>query len=81
MFEYHKNICQYAGNCDDQQNFKDILEAAMVSTPQEIFYDSPILYTTQTTVKKPSAGKSLCLFTNIFDVKKITTIRLVGASK
>ena len=28
-----KNIYQHAGKCDYQQKFKDILEAAMVSTP------------------------------------------------
>ena len=27
-----KNIYQHAGKCDDQQNLKDILDAAMVST-------------------------------------------------
>ena len=27
-----KNIYQHAGKCDDQQHFKDIIDAAMVST-------------------------------------------------
>ena len=36
---------------------------------------------TQTTVKKPSASKSLCLFTKEFDVKKRTVIRRVGDAK
>ena len=36
---------------------------------------------TQTTVKKPSASKSLCLFTNTFHVKKKTAKRRVGAEK
>ena len=36
---------------------------------------------TQTTFKKPSARKSLCLFTNIFDIKKRTDIRRVGSEK
>ena len=36
---------------------------------------------TQTIVKKPSASKSLRLFTNIFDVKNRTSIRYVGAAK
>ena len=35
----------------------------------------------QTTVKKPSARKPLRLFTNIFDVKNISSIRHVGAAK
>ena len=53
----------------------------MVSSPEEITNDGPSLPMTQTTVKKPSAGKSLCFFINIFDVKKITDIRRVGAAK
>ena len=53
----------------------------MVSTIEEITDDSPSLPMTQTTVKKPSARKSLCLFTNIFDVKKKTAKRRVGAAK
>ena len=65
-----KKIYQHAGKCDDQQNLKDILDDAMVSTPEEIKVDSPSLPMAQTTVKKPSASKSMCLFTNIFDVKR-----------
>ena len=36
---------------------------------------------TSTPVKKPSAIKSLCIVTNILDVKKKTATRRVGASK
>ena len=53
----------------------------MVSNPEEITDDSPRLPMTQMTIKKPSARKSLRLFTNIFDVKKISDIRHVGAAK
>ena len=43
-FEYRcmnniKKIYQHAGKCDDQQNLKDILEAALLSTP-EVFTDN-----------------------------------------
>ena len=63
-----KKIYQHAGKCDDQQNLKDILEAALLST-SEVFTDySPNVHMTSTPVKKPSARKSLCLFTNILDV-------------
>ena len=44
----------------------------MVSTPEEVTDVSPVLRINQTIVKKPSARKSLCLFTNVFDVKNIT---------
>ena len=64
-----KKIYQHAGKCDDQQNLKDILEAALLSTP-EVFTDNiPNVHMPSTPVKKPSARKSLCLFTNILDVK------------
>ena len=36
---------------------------------------------TSTPVKKQSARKSLCLFTNIFDVKNKTAERSIGAAK
>ena len=45
---------------------------AMVYTPEKVTYVITSLRITQTTVKKPSARKSVCLFTNIFDVKKKT---------
>ena len=52
-----KYIYQHAGKCDDQQNLKDILDAAMVSTPEVVTYDSPNVPMTSTPVKKPSARK------------------------
>ena len=68
MFEQHKNIYQHDGKCDDQQNLKDILDAAMVSTPEVVTYDSPNVPMTSTPFKTLSSRKSLCLFTNIFYV-------------
>ena len=53
-----------AGKCDGQQKFKDILEADMVSTPEVFTDNSPISPMKPTPVKKPSAQKSLCMFTN-----------------
>ena len=38
----------------------------MVSTIEEITDDSPSLPITQTTIMKPSARKSLRLFTNVY---------------
>ena len=58
-----------------------MIDAAMVSTPEEITNDSPSLPMTQTTVTKPTSRKALCLFTNIFDDKKKTSIRRVGTGK
>ena len=46
-----KKIYQHAGKCDDQQNLKYILDAAMVFTTEEITDYSPSLPMTQTPVK------------------------------
>ena len=36
-----KKIYQHAGKCDDHQNLKDIIDADIMSTPEEVTYDSP----------------------------------------
>ena len=76
-----KNIYQHAGKCDDQQNLKDILYAAMVSTPEGFTNNSPNVPMASTPVNKPSFKKSLCLFTNILDVKPKTAKRRIVAAK
>ena len=38
---------QHSGKCDDQQKFKDIIEAVMVYTPEEITDVGPSLPMTQ----------------------------------
>ena len=86
LYEYKcleniNKLYKQGGKCDDQKQFKDILEAAMVSTPEGFTNDSPISPMTSTPVKKTSARKSLCLFTNILDVKDKTATRRVGAAK
>ena len=55
-----KKIYQNAGKCDDQQNLKDIIDADMVSTPEEVTEVSPSLRITQTKIKNPSDRNSLC---------------------
>ena len=62
-------IYKHAGKCDNQQQFKYILEANMVSTTEGFTYNSPRSPRIPTPVKKQSDKKSLCLFTNILDVK------------
>ena len=74
-------IYQHVGKCDDQQNLKDILDAAMVSTTEGATYNSSHVPMTPKPVKKPSDNKSLCLFTNILNVKKNTAKCRVGAEE
>ena len=53
----------------------------MVSTPEGVTDNSPNMPLTSIPVKKPSASKSLCLFTNILDVKPKTSKRRIVAEK
>ena len=53
----------------------------MVSDQEEITDVSLNFLMNQTTVNKPSANKSLRLFTHIFDVKRRTAICHVGYSE
>ena len=53
----------------------------MVSNPEGFTDNSPRYLMTPTPVKKLSARKSLCLFTNILYVKKKNAICRVGAAK
>ena len=53
----------------------------MVSTPEEVTYNSLNVPMTSTPVKKTSAKKSLRLFINILNVKNKPEKRRVGATK
>ena len=75
-----KKWYKQASKCDNQQQFKVILEAAMVSTPEGFTKNIPISTRTSTPVKKTRAWKSLCMFTNVLEVKKTAYCR-VGAVK
>ena len=76
----HQKIIEKASKCDDQQEFKDILEDAIVSTLEGFTNNSVISPRTSSAVKKPNSQKSLCMFTNGLDVKN-TANRRVGAAK
>ena len=76
-----KNIYQHAGKCYDQQNLKDIIDAVMLSTKEGVTDKSPNVPLTSTPVKKPSARKSICLFTNILNVKPKTGKPRIVAEK
>ena len=76
-----KNIYQHAGKCDDQQNLKDIIDTAILSTPEGVTDNSTNVHLTSSPAKKPSARKSLCLFTNILDVNPTTSKRNFVAAK
>ena len=41
-----KKIYQHAGKCDDQQNIKDIIDAAILSNPEGVTNHSPNVHLT-----------------------------------
>ena len=65
MSSKHQKKYKHASKCDNQQHFKYILEADMVSTPERFTDNSTISHTKSTPFKKPSDRKLLCLLTNI----------------
>ena len=72
---------QYYGKWDYQQQYKSILEAAMVSTPEGFTYNIPMLYGPSVPVKNPSAIKSLCKCLETLDVKQNNAVYRLGADK
>ena len=70
FLENIKTLYKQYGKCDYQQQFKDIIESAMVFTPEGFTNNGPIYPRPSTPVKKPSAQKLLCVFTNVLEVKK-----------
>ena len=76
-----KKIYQHVGKSDDKQNLKDILEDALLSTPERFIDNIPNVPITSSPVKKPSSSKSLCLFSNVLDVKPKTEKCLILAAK
>ena len=66
---------------DDRLQFKSIIEASMVSTPDMFIDNSQISLGPPMIVKKCSAQKSLRLFTEVLYVKNKPSVRRVGAAK
>ena len=60
-----KQIYQHVGNCDDQQNLKDIIDAAILSTPEGVIYNSPNVHMTSTPVKKRVLGNH-CVYSQTY---------------
>ena len=64
--------------CDDQQNLKDIIDAAILSNTEGVADNIPNVHMTSKPFKKLNARKSLCLFTNILAVKPTTANMFVN---
>ena len=71
----------YAGKCDYQHHYKAIIEFSIVSTPEIFTNNSPVSHGPSVNVINPSARTLLRIFTEVLDVKKITAVHRLGATK
>ena len=58
-----KKIYQHTGICDDQQNLKDIIDAAIPSTPEGVTDNSPNVHMVSKPVKKQVLGNH-CVYSH-----------------
>ena len=75
-----KKVQEYADKCDDKHQYKDILYADIVSTPEGIVDNRPISIGTLGMLNKISARKLLNQFLALFDVKQKNDVRILGSS-
>ena len=66
------------GKCDDQQQYKDILEAEMVSTTEWCTDNSPMTSNPYVSTKNPSERKPQRQFSETLDVKHKTSVCRLG---
>ena len=77
----YQKIIHIFCKCDNQQHNKAILEAAIFYTPSRFTENSPISPGPSMIFIKPSPRKSLCLFTEVLNVKNKTDVRQVSDAK
>ena len=82
MYEHRvKKFYKTAGKCDDQQHYKAILEAVMVSTPDKFTDNGSMSFVSYMPVKQLNTRKSLHRFSEILDAKPNTYVRMLCAGK
>ena len=69
------------GKCNDQKQYNANIEAAMISTPEGITKNSPMIVGPSVIIKKHSARKPVDPLSRLFDVKQKTTVNQLGAAK
>ena len=60
-----KKVYQHAGKCDDQQNLKDIIDSAIISTPEGVTDNSPNVHMTSSPVKNQVLGNH-CVYSQTY---------------
>ena len=81
VFKTSKSYTNKLVSVTIRNNSKILLRLPLFILLKDSPFDSHISPMTSTPVKKPSAQKSLCMFTNILEVKKKTAYRQVGGAK
>ena len=76
-----KKLYKSALKSDAQHQYKEIVESAMVSTPEEFTENSPMSSSQSVTMKKTSTIKSLRQFFYILEFKPNTDVRRFCAPK
>ena len=76
-----KKLYKYSVKCDDQQHYKDIIEADMVSTSEGLTDNIPLSPGPYVTVRNPSASKSLHQPSEVFYFKYKTAVYRSGGAK
>ena len=56
---------EHAGKCDDQQNLKYIIDAAILSTPEGVTYNSPNVHMASKPVKNQVLGNH-CVYSKTY---------------
>ena len=86
MYEYRcleniKKLYKYTGGCKNQQQYKDIIELSMVSTPVGLTDNSTMTVGMLVNIKKPSWRKSLSKFLKLLYIKFRTFFCILVNSK
>ena len=76
-----KKVYKDAGSCDDVQRFKATIEPAMLSNPVMLTKNSTKEVSTSGITNKSSEKKPLCQISNLFYVKLIIFVCLIGTYK
>ena len=77
----YQKIYKSSGKCDEQQQYKAIIEAAMKSTYEGFNDNSLMSYGSYVPVKQPNAREFLCKFSETLGVKPKTDFHRLCAAK
>ena len=74
-----KKIYEHAGKCDDQKNIKDIIDAAILCTPEGVTDNSPNVHMASKPVFKKKVLGNHCVYSQkywMFNLKQLNVVFL-----